>query len=172
MDNKVFLIDANSLITPYESYYPFDLFPVFWEQMELYIKNEKIAILDVIKDEFEKGDDDLSKWIKTIEIPLYIDRRTKDVIEQYSEILSYIQNSKDYKDSALMEWSKATVADPWLIAVAKIYGYEIITFEKYVPINPGQPAKMAKIPNIAEKFGVSTSNLFNMLRVLGFNSKK
>ncbi len=172
MDNKIFLIDANSLITPYESYYPFDLFPVFWEQMELYIKHGKIAILDVIKEELEKGDDDLSKWIESMEIPIYIDRRTKDVIEQYSEILSYIQSSEDYKESALMEWSKATVADPWLIAVAKTYGYEIITFEKYVPINPGQPAKMAKIPNVAEVFGVRTSNLFDMLRSLGFNTKQ
>lgn len=171
MDEKIFLIDSNALITPYESYYPFDLFPSFWEQMASYINQGRIAILDLIKDEIEKGDDDLSKWIKGITIERYIDRRNDIVIAQYRQILSHIQNSADYKESALMEWAKRSVADPWLIATAKAYGYTVITLEKYASIIPGQPAKKAKIPNIAKVFDVPTQDLIYMLRELGFTSK-
>ena len=34
MSSSIFLIDANSLITPHLTYYPFDFAPGFWEQIE------------------------------------------------------------------------------------------------------------------------------------------
>ncbi len=34
MEKELFLIDANSLITPYLTFYSFDLAKTFWNQME------------------------------------------------------------------------------------------------------------------------------------------
>ena len=31
---KIFLVDANTLIAPYRGYYPFDLAPKFWKNLE------------------------------------------------------------------------------------------------------------------------------------------
>jgi hypothetical protein len=59
------------------------------------------------------------------------------------------------------------VADPWLIATAAVYGYTIVTFEKFVNVNTGNPSGTPKIPNIAEKFHVRTTDLFHMIRDLG-----
>ena len=42
MEKGLFLIDANSLITPYLTYYPFDLVKTFWNQMEVHIKNGEV----------------------------------------------------------------------------------------------------------------------------------
>ena len=55
MEKELFLIDANSLITPYLTFYPFDLVKTFWNQMEVHIKNGDIAILDLVKSEVLKG---------------------------------------------------------------------------------------------------------------------
>ena len=49
MSIERFLIDANSLITPYKRFYPFDFAPGFWTQMEDHIQSGEIAILDLVK---------------------------------------------------------------------------------------------------------------------------
>ena len=38
MEKELFLIDANSLITPYLTFYSFDLVKTFWNQIEVHIK--------------------------------------------------------------------------------------------------------------------------------------
>lgn len=54
MINKLFLIDTNTLLTPYENYYAFDLAPSFWKQLEQPIISN-IVVLDIVKDELFKG---------------------------------------------------------------------------------------------------------------------
>ena len=48
MNNEIFLIDANSLITPYLTFYPFDFAPGFWEQLANSIRNGQVAIFFVV----------------------------------------------------------------------------------------------------------------------------
>ena len=99
-----FLIDSNAIITPYLQYYPFDLMPKFWEQLEINIENGSICILDMVKNEILKGNDKLSEWIKGISISNLIDHRNANILDKYSEILDYIQNSGYYSSKALTEW--------------------------------------------------------------------
>ena len=40
-----FLIDANTIITPYNHYYPFDLAPIFWQLLKENVEDERIMIL-------------------------------------------------------------------------------------------------------------------------------
>lgn len=47
-----------------------------------------------------------------------IDHRTPEIIEKYSRVLGAVQSNTCYKQSALAEWSRESVADPWLIATA------------------------------------------------------
>lgn len=167
MSNNVFLIDANSLITPYLTYYSFDLAPPFWTQIERLIKDGKIAVLDMVKNEIMQGKDKLKEWVNNLEINTYIDHREPIILKKYSAILQYIQNNPCYKPSALTEWSRENVADPWLIAAASVYNYTLVTFE--VPnkgLNTRNPSKNAKIPDIAEEFDVEVVNLFHMMRRL------
>jgi hypothetical protein len=57
-------------------------------------------------------------------------------------------------------------ADPWLIAFAMIdlKLYTIVTFEKYHP----DMKRKIPIPNVCKDFKVSYTDLFEMLRNLGF----
>ena len=168
MNNQIFLIDSNSLITPYLSYYSFDLAPGFWRQLEKVINEGKVAILDMVKNEILQGNDELRGWMEQIEIGHYIDRRIPEILSRWSEILEYIQKSPYYKPAALEEWARDSVADPWLIATASVFDYTLVTFETpNNSLNVNQKSKNPKIPDVAKEFGVRTVWLFDMMRSLG-----
>lgn len=168
MNNEKFLIDSNSFIQPYNSFYPFDFAEKFWEQMENNIQNGSIAILDMIKEEINKGKDSLTEWINEINIAEEIDHRNSQIITNYKKVLESIQTDSCYKVTALENWSQEHVADAWLIATAIANGYTIITFEEKQKIIHGNIYKNAKIPNIAEKFNVKVENLYYLMRALKF----
>lgn len=98
-----------------------------------------------------------------------VDHREDRILVNYGRVLQYIQSNPYYRDSALIEWAKGSVTDPWLIAAAMVYQYPIVTFET-ANTNPNQqhPWKMAKIPEVANHFGVITLNLYTMMRALNF----
>jgi hypothetical protein len=170
MEKELFLIDANSLITPYLTFYPFDLAETFWYQMELHIQNGDIAILDLVKSEVLKGKDSLKEWMENVEVGHLIDHRDPAIIVKYREVLRHIQDNPAYKPAALMEWSREDVADPWLIASAVVGNYTIISFEiANKGLNTHNPSKNAKIPDVAKVFNVEVQNLYYMMRVLRFS---
>ena len=170
MSIERFLIDANSLITPYKRFYPFDFAPGFWTQMEDHIQSGEIAILDLVKREILQGNDQLKSWMQNLEIGCVIDHRESEIIAGYSAILQYIQGERCYKIDALVEWSRETVADPWLIATAAAHNLTIITFETpNKNLSAQQPSKNAKIPDVADTFNVKTEDLFYLMRSLGFS---
>lgn len=82
--------------------------------------------------------------------------------------MQYIQTCGLYKEQALRTWADGDVADPWLIAAAAVNGYTVITAE--VPsggLSVKNPNKSAKIPDVANAFGVKTNHLYYMMRQLG-----
>lgn len=169
MAGEKFLIDANAFITPHLHYYPFDLAPSFWQQLEDPIKNGTIAVLDMVKAEVLQGTDSLRDWMEELEIGKLIDRRESEILAKYSQVLTHLQTDPCYQEAALHEWSKATVADPWIVATAAAYGYTIITLEKPIPgLSPKVPTKKPKIPDVARVFGVQVRDLFYLMRVLNF----
>ncbi|WP_315576206.1 DUF4411 family protein [Oribacterium parvum] len=170
MEKELFLIDANSLITPYLTFYSFDLAKTFWNQMEWHIQNGSIAILDLVKLEVLKGKDSLKEWMENIEVGQLIDHREPAIIVKYGEVLRHIQDNPAYKPAALTEWSREDVADPWLIASAVVGNYTIISFEiANKGLNTHNPSKNAKIPDVAKVFKVEVQNLYYMMRVLKFS---
>lgn len=168
-NDTIYLIDSNSLITPKISYYPMDLAPNFWDSMARKIQDGSIAILDLVKKEILKPEkeDDLALWMKNLEIKLYLNHKEEKIVIKYGEVLQFIQENPCYSEKALHAWADQSIADPWLIATVAVYGFTIVTFEKYVKINANNPSRSAKIPNVAKEFQVNTLNLFQMIRELG-----
>lgn len=58
--SEKFLIDANTLMTASRFFYAYDLVPSFWEAFEDEIKAGNIVLLDMVKAEIDKGQDELS----------------------------------------------------------------------------------------------------------------
>lgn len=168
MIEEKFLIDSNTFMTPYRQYYAFDLIPTYWDKLSKCTESGRLVLLDMVKAEIDKGEDDLSDWIGNqtgFEICNHV---TPKIISKYQEVLQYVQSCGLYKEQALQAWAPGHIADPWLIAAAAVNNYTIITAE--VPsggLSPKTPNKSAKIPDVANAFGIRTNNLFYMMRQIG-----
>jgi len=172
MVEERFLLDSNSFIAPYNNFYPFDITPGFWNQLLPILVKDNVMILDLVKSEVEKGGDELTNWINSIEDINVLDRRDQIIISKYSEILKFVQESELYNDKALREWSRSNVADPWLIAAASTSGSSLVTFESSAGIiNPNNPSGKPKTPDVAKKFGVKCVDMFYFMRKMGIRWK-
>lgn len=168
MTEEKFLIDSNSFITPARLYYAFDLVPSYWKALSEHSDTGRLILLDMVKEEINKGKDDLSAWINQ-ETGFAICKHVEPaIIGKYQEVMNYLQSCRFYSEKAIWNWSQDGIADPWLIAAAAVNGYTIITAE--VPsgaLSVKTPSKNAKIPDVAREFGVKTKNLFYMMREMG-----
>ena len=167
-----FIIDTDSLISPYHHFYPFDLAPGFWDQLQKHIEQGNIAILDLVKTEIDAGEDDLKDWLNRINIKTLVSHKNTDIIQSYGLIMQHIDSCNHYTIKAVKEWDYPA-ADPWLIAAAHTNEYTLVTFE--LPnrnLDVHHPSKKAKIPDVCEHFGVKCCNLYDMMRALPFNQFK
>lgn len=163
-----FLIDSNSFITPYRQYYAFDLLPSYWKEISKCTDLGRLILLDIVKNEVDKGEDDLADWLCKQERFIVCNHISPEIVGKYQEILQYIQTCGLYKEQALQMWANGDVADPWLIAAAAVNNYTIITSEvSSGGLSIKNPNKYAKIPDVAKAFGVKTNNLYYMMRQLG-----
>jgi len=165
--SKTFLFDTSAFITPYQQFYPFDIAPPFWSQLYNKIAAGEILVLDVVLAELLKGDDDLATWAKTITVDS-LSRKSTDITEKYSDVLTYVQTCGFYQETALHNWSSAKVADAWLIAAAAARSLTIVSFEAgNAGLSSKTPSKEAKIPDVCHHFGVECIGLFEMMRRSG-----
>ncbi len=107
--NKTFLIDTNSILTPYKTYYPFDFAEKFWKQLQEKIESGNIIIIDIVRDELRKGNDELTNWINGFDRDLILSRNNQFILSEYRNIINYIGQESCYKEQVLMSWSDASV---------------------------------------------------------------
>lgn len=165
MNNK-FLIDSNSFISPYRQFYACDIVHSYWKELSKHIEKKEIVLLDMVRSELEEGGDALLDWISKRDFEI-CNHATKEVIDNYGTVMSYVKNCGYYNDKGFNSWAQIEVADPWLIAAAMAYGYTIVTFE----IGSGNlnvKVKMGrvKIPDVATHFDVECVDLYEMMRRL------
>ncbi|MEA5004131.1 MAG: DUF4411 family protein [Christensenella sp.] len=160
-----YVLDSNTLITSYKYYYSQEIAPHFWEHISEWITKGTIIVIDVVKNEicrFEE-DDFLKQWVID-ECSEYIFNTGEDgaVIKQWSDILNFINVSSFYSDKAYRAWADDSIADPWLIAFCAVQNATCVTFEQ-----PSTSQNKPKIPNFCSSFNVRCINLFEMMRELG-----
>lgn len=164
---EIFILDSSSFISPFRFYYAFDLIPAYWERLREYVEEQRIVLLDLVKAEIEKGEDELTDWIHEREFAV-CNHVTAPVVNKYQEILRYVESCGYYRERALNTWAQPDVADPWIIAAAAVNGYTLITDEVSAgTLSKRTPSKNAKIPDVARAFSVKTGNLYYMMRQLG-----
>jgi hypothetical protein len=141
--------------------------------MEREILAKRIVVLDKVFEEFTKlpknTEDELSRWIKSIDGLEPLSHKDDAIIQNYRKILSHIQNSGFYQERALANWADEAIADPWLISAAIANNYTVITIEVgNGKLQKIQPSAAAKIPDICKQFNVKCENLFYLMRALSF----
>lgn len=166
---ELFLLDSNAFITPYRLYYPFDFAQGFWDQLGETLKLDNVSLLDVVVSEVSKNEDELSEWLSGLEGIHQATVRVPSIVRNYGMVLEFVQKSGYYTDGALRDWARGDIADPWLIATAMETGATIVTIEKKAgSLSKKNPSKNAKIPDVAEYFGVKCKDLFYYMRQMGF----
>lgn len=150
----MYLLDTNIYIAFYERYYPQRNFPSFWEKLVQTFQQE-VVVPRVVMEETKKSD-----WLNTYMTETCgvnpIDHR--QYWKQWDEVLKNVRNNPVYNNEALDSqngWSNETVADAWLLAIAKEEKYVLVTEEiKNINLYKGGPVRSAKIPDVAEDIGV------------------
>ena len=167
--SEKYLLDSNIFITPHRLYYPFDFAQGFWDQLEKKLKLDNVSVLDVVVSEVSKYEDDLSTWIGNLEDFEALSVKSAVFVANYGKVLTYVQDCGLYREEALRNWARGDIADPWLIAVAMETGAIIITEESSAGgLSVKNKSKNAKLPDVANHFGVRCENLFYFMRQMKF----
>ena len=64
--DRIYLLDADSFIAPYRTFYSFNIVPSYWEKVKPFLENGRILVIDSVKKEILKGGDRLSGWFKSV----------------------------------------------------------------------------------------------------------
>lgn len=152
----MYLLDTNIYISFYERYYPPKFFPTFWEKF-IPIFQEKVVIPDIVVAENYQ-----SKWFVDDFLPNNYTRdfiKHKDYANEWANVLQYISESDYYSELALTSnraWTHESIADGWIIAIAKKDGLTIVSNESHnINLSAQSPNKNPKIPDVAQALGVN-----------------
>jgi hypothetical protein len=159
---KPFWLDANVLIEAQNRWYPFELVPKFWGLLSEEIESGSIccpkAVFDEIvprKDQLDnRVKDQLSVWVKTRKDDGLCVPPTDAIQAQFKLIADHVvaNFSRHHYEEFL------TVADPWLIATAKVIGGTVVTGESE------SRKKKIRIPSICRAFAIPCIDLPTMVR--------
>jgi len=147
----IYVFDSNTLIKIFDNYYR-SQFPSFWEKFDEYVANGKIISVRTVKTELKDGKDLLADFVMANNIFCMPTDDETDFITKIFEV----EHFQDLISKKARLQGKE-VADPYLIAKAKISNICVVTEEKFKP-------NAAKIPNVCQKFDVLCINLEQFMK--------
>lgn len=167
MIHKKYLFDTNALIMASNLHYSPNFCQAFWEWIVDGNNNSVFFTIDRVADECKRKKDYLCDFIEENNDSFVKNTNNLDILGRYSEIQVWANtiwvNGKDKNKTkkALEVFALEKTADPWLVAYASIYNYQIISNE--VPSPNSQTS--VKLPDAAQAFGVSVVKLHEVLNI-------
>ena len=148
-----YCVDTSAWLDGWQRYYPRDVFPSLWTELEDRIADGDILASEEVYVEVERKADDLHDWMKARKemlVPL-----SREVQERATELLSEFPRLVD----TLRGRSKA---DPFVIATAmEIAGGVVVTGE----VLTGRLDK-PRIPDVCQVKGITCISFLQMIRNL------
>jgi len=143
-----YCIDTNVFIDAGERYYPIDIVPGFWENVDGLIASGRMKAPEMLIEELERKDDAWRQWVyerkETLIVPMDLPQ-----IEAVRKVMAvYAAEGID---------ANRIAGDPFFIALALANGLTVVTNEK--PRRGG-----AKIPKICAALGVPSIGLLDLMR--------
>jgi len=160
-DDPIYILDANVFIEAKNRYYAFDLAPGFWDSLLNQWKAGRLHSIDRIKQELERGKDELATWAKSDFSNAFVASDGEAVIECYGRIMQWVHAQIQFTDPAKADF--ASGADGWLVAYSKVNKRVLVTHEV---LKLDKKSKV-QIPNVCSEFDVPYVDTFVMLRELG-----
>ncbi len=160
MGSPVYVLDANVFMEAARRYYAFDLAPGFWRSLQHYAAAGLVKSIDWVKQELDRGSDDLADWANTEFKDAFASTNRQDVVEAYARIMAWVADRDQYTTAAKHRF--ASGADGWLVAFAIACRGVVVTQELPAP----HARNSVKIPEVCEEFGIEYVDTFTMLRAL------
>jgi len=143
-------IDTSALLDAWVRYYPPDVIPGLWKKLEELIQADRIIATKEVLIELEKKEDDVYRWAKKQmkmfrEIDANIQLIVRDILRDYRRLV-------DTRKSRSM-------ADPFVIALAKVENCKVITAEK-----PTNNLEKPNIPDVCHALGIPCITILELCR--------
>ena len=144
-----YCIDTSSLIAAWNERYPRRNAPGFWSSLEGAIGEGEIVSPIEVRHEVERRDGDLLDWLK-VRGELFVDLEQDIQLEARAILRQFPWLTKGILGR--------TVADPFVIALAKARNLTVVTEE-----GPGGERK-PQIPYVCQQLGVPCINLLGLIQ--------
>lgn len=147
----VYCIDTSSLIASWQERYPIENFPAFWDKMNGLIEEGRLVSPIDVFHEIKKRSDELHAWLKIRKERLFLELDDPLQIEAAAVLAQFPR--------LVGERKLRTSADPFVIALARVAGHQLVTDE-----NPTGKVNRPNIPDVCAALGMSTINILQLIR--------
>lgn len=163
-DRKLFLLDANTLITSQGVYYPQAMVPELWSWLLHQGVSGRVKMPIEIYEEVIAGNDDpLTKWIKSPEVKAHIVLDENANPERVAQV-TYKGYAPDLNETELAYIGR----DPFLISYAlEAPDRCVVSLEASKPSTKRQNRR---VPDVCKVLGADCCDVFGMMRALGFHT--
>ena len=152
-----YVFDTGPLIDLFRHYYP-SRFPSLWKNFHSLLSEEELISVSEVYNEINFRDDTLTSWAKKEKAKLF----SEPTIEEFqflNEIFQVQHFQAMIRKQKMLQGNP--VADPFVIARAKVLDCQVVTAEKF-------SENSAKIPNVCEFFSVQCTNLEGFMEQEGW----
>lgn len=150
-----YCLDTSVFIEGWHRVWPPDLVPEFWDRLAELIDTGLAVAPRAVLEDLSHKDDDIYAWVRERDSKAFI-AETPEVQASLKEILATFERLVDTRKGR-------NASDPWVIAVARVYGLIVVTQE----VNPGTPRRPT-IPFVCNHFGVPFIDIHAMCRREGW----
>lgn len=151
-DTNIFIRSKNDM--------PINLWPSFWNKLQQMVNDGCIYSCSKVKEEIERGNDELTKWIKDNAPASFFIGADTEVLSQLRETQNWANSNPIFRPTARNNYADA--ADAYLVATAKAKHLTLVTYETSDPTCQ----KRVKIPDACDALGVRYCDLNTVLREL------
>ncbi len=159
-----YLIDSNVLIQAKNFHYKIEFCDGFWDWISVAHENKLVYSIKKVKSELFEGkkDDPARMWAEEMPTTFFLeDEKDVPLMQHYGSVITAVNGSSKYLQTAKNVFSDYKRADAFLIAAGLRYNATIVTHEKG---NPNQKNRVP-IPDGAQLVGVDTLTIFELLEI-------
>ncbi len=146
--------DTSTIVNGWRRYYPPELFPSLWTNIESLIASGSAVATEAVLWELEKKDDEIHEWAiehseMFVPIDEFIQYSVTDILGEFPRLLDNRSNRSG--------------ADPFVIGLAQINDLIVVTYEEKT-----NSLQCPNIPDVCEELGVRCINLVELVRDQGW----
>lgn len=150
----VYCIDTSALLDGWNRYYPPDILPSLWTNLEEMIASGELISPDEVLTELSQKDDAVHAWAKTngsLFVPLDEDvqKATAEVLAQFPRLVGAMKDRSH--------------GDAFVIGLARVRTATVVSGEKARGV-----VNRPRIPMVCEHFGIRHLSLLELIREKGW----